>query len=30
MTIEERARRTRLYKNRKKGKVSGVCAGIAD
>jgi len=30
MTSEERARRTRLYKNRKKGKVSGVCAGIAD
>ena len=30
MTEQERTSRTRLYKNRRKGKVSGVCAGIAD
>jgi phage shock protein C len=30
MTEQEQARRTHLYKNRAQGKVSGVCAGIAD
>ncbi|MEQ8248934.1 MAG: envelope stress response membrane protein PspC [Alphaproteobacteria bacterium] len=30
MNNPARASHTRLYKNRRKGKVSGVCAGIAD
>ncbi|MDA0369080.1 MAG: envelope stress response membrane protein PspC [Proteobacteria bacterium] len=30
MNSEVRSNRTRLYKNRRKGKVSGVCAGVAD
>ncbi len=30
MNSDVRSNRTRLYKNRRKGKVSGVCAGVAD
>ena len=30
MNNPTRTSRTRLYKNRRKGKVSGVCAGVAD